>query len=41
MLAARGRTLKMTTVAALYVETNGTYYGLPGVEPWDKARGAV
>jgi hypothetical protein len=23
------------TVAALYVETGGAYFGLPGVEPWD------
>jgi hypothetical protein len=23
------------TVAALYVETDGCYFGLPGVEPWD------
>lgn len=28
------------TVAALYVETNGSYYGLTGVEPWDEARDA-
>lgn len=28
------------TVAALYVETGGCYYGLPGVEPWDEARDA-
>ena len=28
------------TVAALYVETNGVYYGLPDVDPWDKARDA-
>lgn len=27
-------------IAALYVETGGCYYGLPGVEPWDKARDA-
>jgi hypothetical protein len=27
-------------IAALYVETNGCYFGLPGVEPWDKARDA-
>lgn len=25
----------MITVAALYVEKGGAYYGLPGVEPWD------
>lgn len=24
-------------IAALYVETNGCYYGLPDVEPWDEA----
>jgi hypothetical protein len=30
-----------TTVAALFVETNGTYYGLPGVDPWDKDRDAM
>jgi len=30
----------MTTVAALYVETNGCYYGLPDVDPWDEARDA-
>lgn len=30
----------MTTVAALYVETNGCYFGLPDVEPWDEARDA-
>jgi hypothetical protein len=28
------------TVAALYVATNGCYYGLPDVDPWDKARDA-
>lgn len=27
-------------VAALYVETGGCYYGLPGVDPWDVARDA-
>lgn len=27
-------------VAALYVETNGCYFGLPGVDPWDEARDA-
>lgn len=30
----------MTTVAALYVETGGCYFGLPGVDPWDEARDA-
>jgi hypothetical protein len=28
------------TVAALYVQTDGIYYGLPGVDPWDKQRDA-
>jgi hypothetical protein len=28
------------TVAALYVETNGCYFGLPGVDPWDQERDA-
>lgn len=27
-------------IAALFVETNGVYFGLPGVDPWDKARDA-
>lgn len=27
-------------IAALYVETNGSYYGLPGVDPWDEQRDA-
>lgn len=27
-------------IAALYVQTNGVYYGLPDVDPWDKARDA-
>lgn len=27
-------------IAALYVETNGCYYGLDGVDPWDQARDA-
>jgi len=27
-------------IAALYVETDGTYYNLTGVEPWDEARDA-
>ncbi len=30
----------LVTVAALYVETNGVYYGLPDVDPWDEARDA-
>lgn len=28
------------TIAALYVQTNGSYYGLDGVEPWDEVRDA-
>lgn len=27
-------------IAALYVETDGAYYNLPGVDPWDEARDA-
>lgn len=27
-------------IAALFVETNGCYSGIPGVDPWDKARDA-
>lgn len=27
-------------IAALYVETDGVYFGLPGVDPWDQARDA-
>ncbi|MGC2853937.1 hypothetical protein ACM64Y_00545 [Novispirillum sp. DQ9] len=27
-------------IAALYVETDGVYFGLPGVDPWDEARDA-
>lgn len=27
-------------IAALFVETNGCYFGLPNVEPWDRARDA-
>lgn len=27
-------------VAALYVETNGVYFGLPDVDPWDRTRDA-
>lgn len=30
----------MQTVAALYIETGGAYFGLPGVEPWDEIRDA-
>lgn len=28
------------TIAALFVETNGSYFGLPDVDPWDEARDA-
>lgn len=28
------------TVAALYVETGGVYFGVPGVDPWDEKRDA-
>ncbi len=27
-------------IAALYVETDGCYFGVPGVDPWDQARDA-
>lgn len=27
-------------IAALYVETNGVYYGIPDVDPWDRDRDA-
>ncbi len=30
----------MQTVAALFVQTGGSYYGLDGVDPWDEARDA-
>lgn len=29
-----------TTIAALYVETGGSYFDLPGVDPWDEDRDA-
>lgn len=35
-----GESGKPRMVAALYVETNGAYFGLPGVDPWDEARDA-
>lgn len=28
------------TVAALYVQTNGCYFNVPGVDPWDEVRDA-
>jgi hypothetical protein len=30
----------VVNVAALFVETGGTYFGPPGVDPWDEARDA-
>lgn len=30
----------LALVSALFVETNGVYFGLDGVDPWDKARDA-
>ena len=30
----------MNTVAALYVQTGGSYFNLPSVDPWDEARDA-
>lgn len=30
----------LRTVASIYVEPNGCYVGLPGVDPWDEARDA-
>jgi len=30
----------VVTVAALFVEKNGVYYGLPDVDPWDQERDA-
>lgn len=35
-----GTFVRGRTVAALYVETGGCYYGLPDVDPWDEARDA-
>lgn len=29
-----------TTIAALYVEDDGCYFGLPGVDPWPESRDA-
>ena len=28
----------MTKIAALYVQSNGCYYGLPDIDPWDEVR---
>jgi hypothetical protein len=30
----------MITIAALFVQKNGAYYGLDGVDPWDEERDA-
>lgn len=30
----------MGMIAALYVETNGSYFGIPGIDPWDERRDA-
>lgn len=30
----------MKTIAALYVQTDGSYYNLPGVNPWDQNKDA-
>ena len=30
----------MRTVAALFVQTNGCYFNIPGVDPWDEPRDA-
>ena len=27
-------------IAALFVETNGSYFGLPDIDPWDELRDA-
>lgn len=35
-----GRRADSAKVAALYVETGGCYFNLPGVDPWDEARDA-
>ena len=34
------RVAEVRMVAALYVEPNGVYVGVPGVDPWDEARDA-
>ncbi len=40
LMPGQAKTLSAATVAALYVETGGSYYGLPGVDPWDEKRDA-
>lgn len=32
--------IEAATVAALYVDTDGAYFGVPGIDPWDEARDA-
>ena len=32
--------VNVPTIAALYVETNGAYFNLPGIDPWDEVRDA-
>lgn len=32
--------MSQPTIAALYVERDGAYFGVPGVDPWDEARDA-
>ncbi len=36
----RGLTVAAVYVAALYVETDGAYFGVSGVDPWDETRDA-
>ena len=31
---------EVAIIAALYVESGGSYYGLDGVDPWDETRDA-
>jgi hypothetical protein len=32
---------ELATVAALFVQKNGPYFGVPGVDPWDRSRNAM
>jgi hypothetical protein len=32
--------MECVVIAALYVETNGGYFGVPGVDPWDEPKDA-
>jgi hypothetical protein len=34
------KSAQLGDIAALYVETGGTYFGVPGIDPWDEARDA-